>query len=204
MSFNHPVLVIATGNAGKLREIRVMLSGFLGEIRTLHDHFDVLPEIAEDGDTFFENACIKANWVYKKLGLWALADDSGLSVDALGGSPGVMSARFAGEPVNIAANNEKLLTLLHGVPFDKRTARFTSATVLRIDEKTLLQAQGYCEGHITTEPKGNGGFGYDPLFVPDGYNVTFAQLCDEEKNRISHRGKALEGLKEKLYAFLQI
>lgn len=119
MSLNHSVIVIATGNTGKLREIRSLLSGVSGEIQALHDHFDILPEIVEDGDTFFENACIKANWVYKKLGLWALADDSGLSVDALGGAPGVKSARFAGEPANTMANNEKLLLLLDGVPFKK-------------------------------------------------------------------------------------
>ncbi|MDO5575868.1 MAG: non-canonical purine NTP pyrophosphatase, partial [Fibrobacter sp.] len=128
-----------------------------------------------------------------------LADDSGLEVDALGGEPGVRSARFAGEPCDTAANNRKLLEMLSGVPQEKRTARFKCVMVVKTGDSEILTSEGCCEGKIAFAPMGECGFGYDPLFIPDGYNETFAQIGQKEKNVISHRAKALNSLREKLH-----
>ncbi|MBN1575131.1 MAG: RdgB/HAM1 family non-canonical purine NTP pyrophosphatase [Chitinispirillaceae bacterium] len=194
-------IIMATGNSGKLREISDLFADMPCQLISMRDWRKPLPSIEENGSTFFENACIKADWVFRESSEWSLADDSGLMVDALGGGPGVTSARFAGEQGNAEANNAKLLKALEGVAQRLRTARFACSVVLRIDEATLLHADGYCEGRIIERPRGSGGFGYDPLFVPDGFNRTFAELTGEEKHRISHRGKALKALKEQIYDY---
>ncbi len=193
-------IIVATGNRGKFREVAEIFCSLPFDLILMTDYWNPAPDIEENGSSFIENARIKADWVYRRSSLWALADDSGLIVDALGGAPGVRSARYAGAQRDDLANNSKLLEELKDVPFEKRTARFACCAALRIDEKTLLYAEGFCEGRITDRPRGAGGFGYDPLFIPDGYDKTFAELTGEEKHNISHRGKALKALKELLYA----
>ena len=155
-------------------------------------------EIEEDGQTFEENSFKKASEIMKLCGQITLADDSGLMVDYLNGAPGVYSARFAGEDGNDAKNNEKLLKLMEGVPADKRTAKFVSVITMVYPDGTVLTARGECPGTILTAPAGDGGFGYDPLFVPEGYEKTFAQLTADEKNAISHRAVALVELERLL------
>ena len=196
-----PKIIVATGNSGKLREIRDIFIDFPGTLISMKEFWKDIPEIEETGDTFFENACIKANWVFEHSTCWALADDSGLVVDALGGAPGVKSARFAGIQGNTEANNVKLLYALSDIEPENRTARFVCSVVLRVDKETLLQAEGTCEGTIIDTLRGSGGFGYDPLFIPTGYSKTFAELTGDEKHRISHRGKALRTLRKQLYEY---
>jgi len=197
-------IVIATGNAGKVKEFKEMFAGLGGiSVTSLADWVNPIPDIAETGGTFYENAKIKADWVYQYMrqtrgadggGVWSLADDSGLEVDALGGAPGVLSARYSGEGANSVKNNEKLLTALRDVPEGKRTARFKCVLVLKTGIDTYLSTEGICEGRIINETIGSNGFGYDPLFVPNGFDRTMAQLSSDEKNNISHRGAALRGL----------
>jgi len=194
-------LIIATGNAGKVKEFREMLAGLDIVLTSLADRFDPLPDIAETGSTFCENAKIKADWVYGRTGgIWSLADDSGLEVDALDGAPGVLSARYGGDGADAARNNEKLLNALRGVPEGRRAARFKCVLALKAGIDTYYTFEGTCEGRIIGKAAGNKGFGYDPLFVPDGFDRTFAQLGSEEKNRISHRGAAIKKLCEALCA----
>ena len=181
-------LVIATRNKHKLQELRALLAGWPVELRSALD-FPGVPEVAEDGDTFEANAIKKAAALAQAAGLWTLADDSGLEVDALGGEPGVRSARYAGEPSDDAANNRKLLAELDGV--SNRRARFRCVVALASPSGAAQTAEGRCEGHLLLSPRGGGGFGYDPLFVPDGYDLTFAELDPAIKNRISHRARAL-------------
>lgn len=183
-------LVLATRNRGKVRELGELVSPFGYEVVSL-DHYPGVPEIIEDGTTFKENAVKKATTVARLTGQLALADDSGLEVDYLGGAPGVYSARFAGEGHDDRANNEKLLRLLEGVPPEKRTARFRCVVAVATPQGQVFTAEGSCEGIIAVEPRGEGGFGYDPLFYLPGYGKTFAQLDPAEKNRISHRARAL-------------
>ncbi len=167
-----------------------MLSDMPVEILSLSD-FDNIPELAEEGSTFQENAAQKARSVMLATGLTALADDSGLEVDYLGGAPGVYSARFAGAKANDAANNYKLLKLLTGVPREKRTARFVCVIAIATPDGQLYYSEGKCEGVIGFKPAGDGGFGYDPLFIVPQYGQTFAQLPPDIKNSISHRAQAL-------------
>ena len=155
-------------------------------------------EITEDGQTFEDNSLKKAREIMKLCGQITIADDSGLMVDCLDGAPGVYSARFAGEDGNDEKNNQKLLMLLEGVPEEKRTAEFVSVITMVYPDGNIITARGECRGRIITEPAGDNGFGYDPLFVPDGYDRTFAQLTAEEKNSVSHRAAALEKLKKLL------
>ena len=192
-------IIVATGNNNKLHEIRTILSDCRYLLVSMKDFWGSIPVIEENGSTFFENACIKADWVYYKSACWALADDSGLVVDALNGAPGVKSARYAGEHGGTEENRKKLLLALKGVPEQDRLARFVCSAVIRIDKETVLHVEETCEGRIIDYMRGNGGFGYDPLFIPDGFDRTFAELSDEEKNVISHRGKAIQKLKEVLY-----
>jgi XTP/dITP diphosphohydrolase len=194
-------IIVATGNSGKLQEIREIFAGFPCTLLSMKDYWGEIPFIEETGETFFENASIKANWVYENSSRWALADDSGLMVDMLDGAPGVKSARFAGMHGATETNNTKLLNLLMGIAPEARTARFVCSVVLRIDEETLLHAEQTCEGIIVDSLRGGEGFGYDPLFIPKGFDRTFAELPAEEKHRISHRGKALKALKEQLYEY---
>lgn len=197
-------LVIATGNNGKLQEFRRLLSQLNIEVLSLKDF--QIGDIEENGDTFAANALIKAKTVAKATGLTSLADDSGLEVDYLKGLPGVHSARFAGEPKDDKANNQKLLSLLRGVPTEERTARFKCAiAIIDLHGKEYI-VEGTCEGLILDVEKGEAGFGYDPLFYVPQFQKTFAELDMETKNKISHRGiatiKTLEILK-KLFTDIQ-
>jgi XTP/dITP diphosphohydrolase len=196
---NTTAIIVATGNHFKIKEIREILAGYPLTVQGMHDIWEQVPVIEENGDTFFENARIKADWVFSKTGTWTLADDSGLCVDALDGAPGVKSARFAGNHGDTKANNARLLTLLKDVPSEQRTARFVCSMVLRVNESLFIKTEGTCEGHIGVSERGTNGFGYDPLFYPVGYENTLAELNSVEKNRISHRGKALRELKEKVH-----
>ena len=190
-------IVFATNNAHKLSEIRAIL-GQQFEVLSLSDigcHVDI-PETA---DTFEGNALLKARYIYDHYHLSCFADDSGLEVDALGGAPGVFSARYAGEEHNSEANMQKLLTELEEKT--NRNARFrTVIALLLIDGDNVEQSlfEGIVEGTIIRERRGTGGFGYDPIFQPEGYDATFAELGNEVKNRISHRAKAVKQLAEKL------
>lgn len=193
-------ILIATTNAGKLREIRQIAAGIPVEWRSLTDYPD-LPIAEEDQPTFDGNAAKKALHYADLTGLWALADDSGLEVDALGGAPGVHSARFAGDAGD-AANNRKLIAALRGVPAEKRTACFVCCVALAGEGRILLTARGAVEGRIIDEARGANGFGYDPHFLWPARGVTTAELPAEEKNRISHRGQALRTLLEQLPALI--
>ena len=184
-------IVVATLNAGKLREYERLLADVPGlELETMTSLVDRV-DVVEDGDTFRANALKKATEIARVAGMPCLADDSGLEVDALGGRPGVYSARYAGEGATDAQNNVKLLDELSDTADQQRTARFRCAIVV-VDGtgRELATAEGACEGRIGHEPKGAHGFGYDPLFVPDGYTQTMAELGPETKNEISHRAQA--------------
>ena len=183
---------MASRNKGKINELKSLLSGTDVEVVSL-DSFSFVPEIEETGSTFEQNAVIKARAVARLTGCASISDDSGLEVDFLNGAPGVFSSRFAGRPGDDAANNEKLLLLLKGVPFEKRTARFRCVIALALPDGEVYTAEGVCEGWIAEEPRGSGGFGYDPLFVVEGYDgMTMAELGMDVKNAVSHRAKALK------------
>ncbi|MBQ8744011.1 MAG: RdgB/HAM1 family non-canonical purine NTP pyrophosphatase [Mailhella sp.] len=194
-------LVLATRNQGKVRELREPLARFGFDVQSLPDDF---PEIEENGATFDENALIKARAVAEKLGVAAAADDSGLEVDALGGAPGVYSARYSedwpeqeGESKD-ERNNRKLLAQLEGVPFEERTARFRCCMAMVDPQGGEIVVSGAWEGHIGFEKKGENGFGYDPLFIDPELGLTGAQLSREAKMARSHRGKALARLLEEV------
>jgi XTP/dITP diphosphohydrolase len=195
-------IIIATKNEGKIREIKEIVKLDNVEFLTFQNLKD-WPEVEEKGSTFRENAVLKAKALMNLTKLPALADDSGLEVDVLSGEPGILSARYAGSHCSTSDNNAKLLKKLESFPFEKRTARFRCVAAFAGTDGTLLVSEGICSGHIALEHKGSGGFGYDPLFVPDGYNKTIAELSAEEKNQISHRGKAFRDLKEKLKKVLE-
>jgi XTP/dITP diphosphohydrolase len=190
-------LLVATRNKGKLKEIRALLEGVVEEVLCISD-FPNLPETIEDGDTFSDNAMKKAREAAKATGIPALADDSGLIVDALNGAPGVYSARFAGESADDAANNRKLLLELSEVPDDRRKAAFVCAMAFVQPDGTERTFTGKVGGRILKEQRGDGGFGYDPLLLVDGYDQTMAELPLDEKNRISHRGQALRAFHDYL------
>ena len=187
-------IVLASGNAGKLREFQQLLSGCGFEVIPQSD-FKVT-NAEETGTTFVENAIIKARHACQQTGLPAIADDSGIEVDALNGRPGVYSARYAGEHANDEKNNEKLLTELKNIPTEKRTARYHAvlAYMRHAEDPTPILCHGTWEGIILTELRGENGFGYDPLFFVPSHNCTSAELDKAEKNRISHRGKAMQEL----------
>lgn len=183
-------LVLASGNKGKLREFGEVLLPLGFEV-VAQSEFNV-PEVAETGLTFVENALLKAREASRVSGLPALADDSGIEVDALNGAPGIYSARFSGAGATDQRNNEKLLTELAGLDKSQRTARYWCVLVYlrHADDPTPIIAQGSWEGAILEQPQGEGGFGYDPLFWVEELNCTAAQLAPEQKNKLSHRGKA--------------
>ena len=185
-------LVIATRNKGKTLEIKELLKGFPVEIKNLDD-FGPIPHLEEDGDTFDENAYKKASFAARVLGLPALADDSGLIVEALDGAPGIHSARYAGEDATDEQRYLKLLDDMKGK--SNRKAAFECVISIAVPAGPALTYEARCEGLIATEPAGSNGFGYDPVFFYTPLNKTFAQITREEKNRISHRGKALAELK---------
>ena len=189
-----PRIVVATRNAHKIREI----------LRICHDWpvewiaDGSLPEVEETGGTYLENALLKAEAAAAATGQAALADDSGIEVDALGGAPGPRSARYAGEAATDQANLRAVLAALAGVPRAGRTARYRAVAVLARPGTDEVHAEGTCEGIIGTKPRGSGGFGYDPVFEPLGWDRTMAELTPEEKDRISHRGRALRALRDQL------
>ena len=194
-------ILIATQNDGKLREIQAELADLDLKLVCLGD-FDPLPEAVESGSTFAENADLKALHYCDLSGLWALADDSGLDVDALDSRPGVFSARYAGPDADDDRNNTKLLAELANVPEPKRTARFRCAMTLAADGKIIARSQGTIEGRITFDYQGQNGFGYDPLFYVSEKGCTTAQMAPKEKNAISHRGQAIRAMKQLLLKLL--
>lgn len=190
-------LVLATSNRGKVKELSGILDPLGIEVVSLEDYPGFV-EIEENGATFEENAVLKAGEAAERTGEVALADDSGLEVDYLNGRPGVHSARFAGEEKSDLANNQKLLGLMAGVPAERRTARFRCVIAVAVPGGPAHTTEGTCEGIILDEPRGTGGFGYDPLFYVPEYGQTFAELELPLKNKISHRGRALAGALELL------
>jgi XTP/dITP diphosphohydrolase len=209
-SFQVREILIATNNPGKAREIAAVLSSTKAAIRwrTLADLGREFPEPVEDRDTFEGNSQLKAVYYSLQSGMVTLADDSGLEVDALGGAPGVYSARYAelpGDPPRAerdAANNQKLIEQLQGIATDRRTARFRCVLTVADGERVLAQSSGAIEGRIIDQPRGTGGFGYDPHFLVPEQGRTTAELEPGHKNEISHRGKALRALRERLATLL--
>lgn len=190
-------LIAATGNRGKLEEIAQILSRFPFDIVSMAEA-GVTGGIEETGGTFEENALIKARQVWSITEGIVLADDSGLEVDCLGGAPGVYSARYAGVGASDEDKNRKLLEALEGVPINERAARFVCAAAVILPDGRELVARGTCEGLIALKPEGSNGFGYDPLFYVPAFGMTIAQMDDETKNSISHRGYALRKLADML------
>ncbi len=193
-------LVFATGNQGKMGEIRQILSGMDAEILSMKEA-GLEVEVPETGKTFEENALLKAEGVARAAqgrDVIVLADDSGLEIDCLGGEPGIYSARYLGRDTSYEVKNQNLLERLSGVPKERRTARFVCAVAAVFPDGTSCVVRETMEGYIGWEIKGEHGFGYDPIFCPEGYSCTSAQLEPEAKNRLSHRGKALRAMREKL------
>ena len=193
MAQRRPVIVIATRNPGKTAEIRDLLEGFPVDIKNLSD-FGPIPEVEEDGTTFDENAYKKSSFTARILGYPALADDSGLSVAALNGAPGVFSARYGGEGLSDVERCRKLLSEMRGRT-DRRAA-FECVISLAVPTGPALTYEGRCEGLLLAAPAGANGFGYDPVFFYPPFNKTFAELTREEKSRVSHRGQALRELRD--------
>jgi XTP/dITP diphosphohydrolase len=198
-------IVLATRNKKKIEEIKRITAGLQITILSL-DNFPDCPETVEDKDTFEGNAVKKAIEVCRCTGKPALADDSGLEVDALGGAPGVYSARYAGGTIggNDVRNYEKLLAELDCVSDEKRGAQFVCCMALVFPDGSIKTFFGYSKGNISREPKGNSGFGYDPVFIPKGYKRTFAEMPGEDKDKLSHRGKAIEKLAEFFHSKLYL
>lgn len=194
-------LVVATRNQHKLYEIKTLLKNLPIEVFSL-DSFKNVPEVVEDGKTMEENAIKKAIQTSKFLKRIVIADDSGLEVDALNGRPGVFSARFSGKGATYESNNIKLLNLLKDTPLNKRKATFRCIIAIADNGKMIGLAEGRCHGKVGFYPKGKNGFGYDPVFIPSGYKKSFAQLSPLEKNKISHRGKALAKAKQLILKYL--
>ena len=190
-------IVLATRNQDKISEIRTLLTGSGWEVRPC-EAFPGCPIPEETGSTFEENALLKAHAVARHTGEFSLADDSGLKVDALGGAPGIYSARFSGAQATDAANNAELLKKLDGVPDEQRTARFCCVIAVVSPDGRQWTVEGSCEGHIGTALHGTAGFGYDPLFTPEGHSRTFAELGHKVKNRISHRAGAIRATRDLL------
>jgi XTP/dITP diphosphohydrolase len=187
-------LVVATKNPGKLRELRALLADLPLELTAA----DGMPDVDETGADFAANAELKARAAARWSGEWALADDSGLEVDALGGAPGVHSNRFAGEGTTAAQRNRRLLELLEGTPPEARTARYRAVVAVAAPDGRIWLHEGVCEGVLLAEPRGENGFGYDPLFYVPEYGRTMAELPPEVKNRISHRARALAAARDVL------
>ncbi len=190
--------VAASQNKHKIDEIEAITEKFGIKVIGRDDFGLPKFKIVEDGKTFEANSLKKAREILMVCNRITIADDSGLMVDALDGAPGVYSSRFAGEEGNDEKNNQKLLEMLKDVPPEKRTARFVSVITMLFPNGKKLVARGECEGHIMFDKSGNNGFGYDPLFRPLGYDVSFGEISSEEKNKISHRAKALEELQKLL------
>ena len=189
------IIVLATTNKGKTREMNELLKGFPIEIKNLND-FGPIPEVIEDGKTFDDNAYKKASFTARVLGYPAMADDSGLCIEALDGAPGVYSARYAGENAKDADNVNKMLDDLKDK--ENRNASFKCVISIAVPTGAALTYEGECQGIITQEPAGDNGFGYDPLFFYPEFNKTFAQLSIQEKGSVSHRGKALKEIADEM------
>lgn len=187
-------IIIASNNKGKITEFKQLFGRKNIEVLSLADLTLEIEDIEETGETFHENAQLKAETVARMINAPVIADDSGLVVDALDGRPGVYSARYAGEPTDDVKNYEKLLTEMNSINTGERTARFVAVLALARPGAETVFFEGSCEGIIAVEPKGKFGFGYDPVFIPNGYEVTMAQLDQAEKNKISHRFHALKKL----------
>lgn len=190
-------IIFATGNAGKMKEIREILSDMEAEILSMSEA-GIQADIVEDGTTFEENAVIKARTIADIANEIVLADDSGLEVDYLGKEPGIYSARYMGEDTSYEIKNQNILDRLSGVPKEKRTARFVCAIAAALPGGEVMTVTETVEGYIGERPAGTNGFGYDPIFYVEEYGCTTAELTEEQKNAISHRGKALRAMKEKL------
>ncbi len=194
---NQHRIVFATGNEGKMREIRLILSDLGMEIVSMKEA-GVSPDIVEDGNTFGENAEIKARAVWAETGGIVLADDSGLVVDYIGGEPGIYSARYMGEDTSYEIKNQNIIDRLADAKGEERSARFVCNIAAVLPDGKVLHTEETMEGLIAEKPAGSGGFGYDPILYMPEFGVTSAELTMEEKNRVSHRGKALEAMKRKL------
>lgn len=190
-------IVFATGNAGKMKEIRMILADLDMEIVSMKEA-GIVTDIDENGTTFEENAIIKAKAVAAYTDDIVLADDSGLEIDYLNKEPGIYSARYMGEDTSYDIKNQNLLDRLAGVPKEQRTARFVCAIAAVLPDKEVIVKRETIEGYIGFEPAGENGFGYDPIFYVDEYNCSTAQLPADKKNELSHRGKALRAMKEAL------
>lgn len=191
-------IILSTGNIDKIEEIKDILKDLPFYIYSKNEVGLGDLEVEEDGDTLEENAIKKAMAISERIDGIVIADDTGLFVDKLNGAPGVYSSRYAGEDVSYEDNNRKLLKELEGTPSEERTAKFQTVIAIVTEDKKIKTVYGECRGRIDFEVKGSEGFGYDPLFIVDGYGKTFAQLGEEVKNKISHRAKALEKLKKEL------
>ncbi len=191
-----PEVLFATRNQHKVEEVRIILKDLPLNMLTALD-FPEIPDVEETGETFVENALLKARTLYNITGKLTMADDSGLEVDALDGAPGIYSARYAGPGHRHDLNNTKLLDALAGVPIEQRTAGFRSVVAI-VGDGAEHVVEGVIRGHITEQLYGGGGFGYDPIFVPDGHEITFAEMSSKEKNRISHRALAFRQARDVL------
>lgn len=189
-------IIIATKNKGKVKEFAALFEKLDIKLKSLIDLDEPMLDIEETGTTFKENARLKAEGIAEILQVPVIADDSGLEIDALNGAPGVFSARYAGEPTDDVRNYEKVLKEMLDVPELERTARFVCVLAFAIPGKETMYAKGTCEGKISFAPKGTNGFGYDPIFIPQGFKQTMAQLEQVVKNKISHRYHALEKLEK--------
>ena len=199
---NKKRLVLGTKNKDKLRELKRLLSGSKVEVMSLAD-FKKCEDVIEDGKTFAANAKKKARNYSLCTKSLALADDSGLMVNFLNGKPGVYSARFAGKNCTYHDNNTKLLQLMHGLPAFRCKAKFICVMALYDNGKWISTVKGECHGRIAPAESGKNGFGYDPVFIPDGFTKTFAELSSSDKNKISHRGKALRAAKKVILSYLR-
>ncbi|MBD3271885.1 MAG: XTP/dITP diphosphatase [Elusimicrobia bacterium] len=186
-----PLLILSTRNENKVKEIKALLTGFPITVKSLQDYPDA-PNVEETGKTFEENAVLKAKAIAQYTGKWTFADDSGLEVQALNGQPGVRSARYAGNGCTYDDNNKKLLHALEGVPSILRKARFVCVMALSSPEGKVWSVEGVCDGFISKQPKGDNGFGYDPVFYYPSEGKTFAEMPFDKKNELSHRSKALK------------
>lgn len=196
-------IILSSGNAHKAQEIKSILKDLPFQVVTKNDLGYEDLDVVEDGNTLRENALKKAEELHKLTKGIVIADDTGLYVDALNGEPGVYSARYAGEDATYADNNNKLLNKLKDVPMEKRTAYFKTVIAIVLEDGRKMTVEGICRGHIEFQERGNRGFGYDPLFVPEGRDKTFAEMTEEEKNQISHRSNALKSLRIKLEEALE-
>lgn len=196
-------LIVSSDNNHKITEIKNILKDLPITVLSKTEAGCGDIEVVEDGGTLEENATKKAVEIAKKANGIVIADDTGLFVDKLNGEPGVYSARYSGENATYISNNQKLLEKLEGVPLEERTAKFKTIIAIVLEDKSVKLLSGECSGRIGFEPKGENGFGYDPLFIVDGYGMTFAELGEDVKNTISHRANALKKLKEELKIFLE-